>query len=64
MSERGVDLLRKDLLEHDATCGERKVPCRHCKFLVARIGSLAEHEVAVMVECPNEGCSAPCTRGD
>jgi len=38
-------LLRKDLLNHDAICGERKVPCRHCKVLVAcRAWSLAEHE--------------------
>ena len=49
---------RKDLLEHNATCEHRKVPCGHCKRQQVQ-RSLAEHEggcVFAVVECPNEGC--------
>ena len=49
---------RKDLLEHNATCEHRTVPCGHCyKQQVQR--SLAEHEgncLQAVVECPTEGC--------
>ena len=51
--------LRKDLAQHDATCGNRVVKCSHCWRHTLR-HSLAEHEQRcprAMIECPNEGCT-------
>ena len=57
--------LRRDLQEHEAICGIRMVPCRHCKNeLTSR--SLAEHEAicpCARIECPNEGCCKQMQRG-
>ena len=60
-----ASLLRKDLPEHDATCGTRTVLCGFCEQeLMCR--SLAEHErscPSVVIRCTNEGCFVRCVRG-
>lgn len=57
---------RKDLVKHKAVCGTHKVRCSHCtRQMMFR--SLAEHEARCMqayIECPNNGCSARCKRGE
>ena len=50
--------LRKNLLDHKATCEHRKVPCGHCKGKMEH-QLLVEHEGTCFmaeIECPNEGC--------
>ena len=57
--------LRRDLAEHDATCGSLKVPCKGCTQQFQR-RLLAEHEGScplAEIECPNEGCSVKHARG-
>ena len=57
--------LRRDLLEHEATCAIREVRCGGCeKVLECR--SLAQHEDRcpwVEIKCPNEGCREMEMRG-
>ena len=59
--------LRKDALEHEATCGSCEVQCGHegCEKKWER-RSLAEHEgrcPRAEIECPNEGCRETERRG-
>jgi len=56
---------RKDLAEHEATCGMRKVKCAHCEGQMEH-QLLAEHEGScprATIECPNEGCCHSRNRG-
>jgi len=56
---KGCTVARKDLPQHDDSCGGIEVKCSHCEQLIVR-RSLVEHEGACIdatSECPNEGCS-------
>ena len=56
--------LRRDRLEHEATCEYRVVPCCHCKRQL-QFRALEEHEGScplAMIACANEGCDVQCKR--
>ena len=57
--------LRRDRLEHGATCEHRKIECEHCGDEVTS-RSHAKHEAIcphMLIDCPNESCVELSQRG-